>query len=130
MPGAGVIASFDIEGHTDWSVVVTTLRVAEHTTLRDIAVRTFARQRSQQPAASIRTQRTGRFGDRLTYLREVHVPHDGNDLAQLHVLFMLPLGSGALADVISVVATCPDGQLESLGPPVVDLVASFVSQSP
>lgn len=109
-----------------WSVVVSSLRVGTDTTLRDVAVRTFARQRARHPGAAIRTQRTGRFDGRLTYLRDVVVPDPAGDRAQLQVLFGLPVvGSPQLSDIVSIVATCPDGELELLGPDVIDLVASF-----
>lgn len=125
-PAPGVLVSFEVGGHPDWSVVVSTLRIGSTSGLRDVAVRSFARQRAQRPSATIRTQRTGRFDGRLTYLREVVVPEDGAALAQLHALFTVPLaGEEELADVFSVVATCPDGELDALGPSVIDLVASF-----
>ncbi len=123
---AGVLASFGVSGRPDWSVVVSTMRVDDGTTLRDVAVRTFARQRARHPGAAIRTQRTGRFDERLTYFRDVVVPDRAGDRAQLQVLFELPVaGARDLSDVVSIVATCPDGELELLGPAVIDLVASF-----
>lgn len=126
---AGVLASFGVADRPTWSVVVSSLRVDEGTTLRDVAVRTFARQRVRHPGAAIRTQRTGRFDGRLTYLRDVVVPDRSGDQAQLQVLFELPVaGSHDLSDIVSVVATCPDGELEVLGPSVIDLVASFRPQ--
>lgn len=120
----GVVAAFDVPAEPSWSVVISSLRVGADTTLRDVAVRSFARQRQQHPDATIRVQRTGRFGDRTTYFREVGVPGTVAT-AQLHALFALPVGEGPLSDVLSVVASCPDGQLEQLGPPVVELVSSF-----
>lgn len=124
-PAPGVLVSFDVEAQPAWSVIVSTMRIGPATKLRDVAVRSFARQRAQHPGATIRTQRTGRFDDRLTYLREVLVPGDV-DVAQLHALFAVPVDAGdSLVDVVSVVASCPDGELESLGPSVIDLVASF-----
>ncbi len=73
---AGAMVMFQIADRPAWSVVVSSLRVGADTTLRDVAVRTFARQRQQHPDAQIRVQRTGRFGTRLTYLREVALPDD------------------------------------------------------
>ena len=125
-PAAGVLASFVVAERPTWSIVVTSLRVDDGTSLRDVAVRTFARQRVRHPGAAIRTQRTGRFDDRLTYLREVAVPDEAGDRAQLQVLFELPVaGPRRLSDIVSIVATCPDGELELFGPSVIDLVASF-----
>lgn len=125
-PAAGVTATFSIDGRPDWSVVISTLRVDAESTLRDLAVRTFARQRAQRPSAVIRTQRTGRFDQRLTYLREVALPDHEPAVSQLQVLFQLDVvGHPDLREVISVVASCPDGDLDELGPLVVGLVASF-----
>lgn len=126
-PAPGAVVAFDIADEPDQSVVVSTLRVDGAGDLRELAVRTFARQRSIHPGAEIRSQRTGRFAERLTYLREVAIPGgDDRVTAQLHALFAVagPEGRG-WTDVMSVVASCPDGDLATLGPATIELVASF-----
>jgi len=124
---AGAMVMFQIADRPAWSVVVSSLRVGADTTLRDVAVRTFARQRQQHPDAQIRVQRTGRFGTRLTYLREVALPAPSGDrpLAQFHAMFVVPAGSTEFGDVMSIAATCPDGELSQLGPAVVEMVSSL-----
>lgn len=126
-PAPGAVAALSPPGGRGWSVVISSTRVAADDDLRAVAVRSFARQRAQHRTATIRSQRTGRFGDRLTYLREVSLPDtDRGSFAQLHALFFAPaVGAGPVRDVFSVVASCPDGQLGELGPAVVDLVASW-----
>jgi hypothetical protein len=122
----GLLATLSAGDHSDWSVVVSSVRVEAGDDLRSVAVRSFARQRAQYPAAAITAQRTGRFGDRLTYLREVAVPMaDDRRVAQIQAMFLAPDAAPSVRDAFSLVATCPDGELDRLGPLFVDLVASF-----
>ena len=122
----GVLATITDGSQPEWSVVVSSVRVDAADDLRSVAVRSFARQRAQFPGATITAQRTGRFGDRLTYLREVSVPaSDDRRLTQLQAMFLAPAAGSAVHDAFSLVATCPEGQLDRLGPLFVDVVASF-----
>ena len=79
----------------------------------------------QHPDVTVDAQRVGRFGDRLTYLRSVTVP-SGDATSQLHALFFAPSADGReVADVFSVVGTCPAARIDEVGPRFVDVVASF-----
>ena len=130
VPAPAVTAALTPVSGRPWSIIVSTLRVDAEDDLRSVAVRSFARQLGRHPGASIRAQRTGRFGDRVTYLREVALPatSDHGDTAQLQALFFAP-GRGTVRDVFSFVGTCPSAQLDELGPVFVGVVAScrFVS---
>lgn len=121
----GVLVSFTCDDEPSSSVLVSTVRVARGLDLRGVAVRSLAQQRRVHPDVRLDSQRIGRFGDRLTYLRAVSVPAD-EPLGQLHALFFAPDDADRPAlDVFSVVATCPAARLDDLGPVFVDLVASF-----
>ena len=107
------------------SIVVSAVRVDAELDLRAIAVRSLAQQRRVHPDARIDAQRVGRFDDRLTYLRAVTVPA-GEPVSQLHALFFASDDADRpVADVFSVVATCPPDRLDDLGETFIDLVASF-----
>ncbi|MEL6892239.1 MAG: hypothetical protein AAFP84_11625, partial [Actinomycetota bacterium] len=121
----GVVVRLGPDDDESVSLVVSAVRVDRGLDLRSVAVRSFAQQRMQHPDVVIDTQRVGRFGDRLTYLRSVTVPGDV-DRAQLHALFFAPSADGrSVADVFSVVGTCPAGRLDECGSQFVDVIASF-----
>lgn len=106
------------------SVLVGSSRVAASTELRDVAVRSFARQRARHPQLRLDSQRVGRFGERITYLRAVTVPGDP-ELAQIHALFFAPADPRrGVVDAITMVGSCPSASVESFGPVVIDVVAS------
>lgn len=122
-PGAVVaLVPPEPEGAT---VLVSTSRVAADVDLRDVAVRSFARQRAQHPDLQLDSQRVGRFGDRITYVRAVSLP--GNPgVAQIQALFFAPREAGrAVADAVTVIGSCPATAVETFGPTVVDVIASF-----
>jgi hypothetical protein len=121
---AGAIVALqppDVDGA---SVLVGASRVAVDTELRDIAVRSFARQRARHPQLRLDSQRVGRFGDRITYLRAVTVPGEP-ELSQIHALFFAPRHPDrAVVDAITVVGSCPTASIGSFGPIAIDVVAS------
>lgn len=121
-PAPGAVARLSDEQHPGRAITVTSLRVDAETGLRDVAVRSFARQRQAHPSAEIRAQRTGRFGDRLVYLREVAIGGT-TPVTQLQALFLVE--TGPARDAISFVGTAPAGELDDFGPLFVDVVASF-----
>ena len=121
-PAPGAVARLCDERHPDRSITVTSLRVDDETGLRDVAVRSFARQRQVHPSAEIRAQRTGRFGERLVYLREVAIG-GATPVTQLQALFLVE--SGPARDAFSFVGTAPAAELDEFGPVFVDVVASF-----
>lgn len=121
-PAPGAVARLHDGRHPTRSITVTSLRIDDETGLRDVAVRSFARQRQAHPSAEIRAQRTGRFGDRLVYLREVAIGGT-TPVAQLQALFLVD--SGPARDAFSFVGTAPAGELDEFGPVFVDVVASF-----
>ncbi len=123
----GAVARLSDERHPSRSITVTSLRVDDETGLRDVAVRSFARQRQAHPSAEIRAQRTGRFGDRLVYLREVAIGGT-TPVAQLQAMFLVE--SGPARDAFSFVGTAPVGELDEFGPVFVDVVASFREADP
>jgi hypothetical protein len=100
-------------------------RVGRTIDLRSVAVSSFARQRRQHPDLRLDSQRVGRFGDRVVYVRSVTLP-GVSPLAQVQALFFAPTDERrAVADVFSVVGSCADEQVELYGPTFVDLIASF-----
>ena len=122
-PGALLVMRPD--GMTDASVLVSTSRVDATTDLRDVAVRSFARQRAQHPGLRLDSQRVGRFGDRITYVRGVTVPGEP-ERSQIHALFFGPqLAGRVVADAVTVVGSCSADDIESYGPLFVDIVPSF-----
>lgn len=122
---AGALVAMRPPDTADASVLVGSSRVSVGTDLRDVAVRSFARQRAQHPGLRLDSQRVGRFGERVTYLRAVTVPGDP-ELAQIHALFFAPIRPDRdVADTVSLVGSCPAVSIESFGPLVVDIVASF-----
>lgn len=129
---AGAIAALRPPGADGASVLIGATRVAIDTGLRDIAVRSFARQRARHPHLRLDSQRVGRFGDRITYLRAVTVPGEP-ELSQIHALFFAPRHpERAVVDAITVVASCPTLAIDSFGPIAIDIVASveFAEQPP
>ncbi len=121
----GVAVHLSPNDDADVSLVVSSVRVERDLDLRSVAVRSFAQQRLQHPDVTIDAQRVGRFGDRLTYLRSVTVP-TADSTSQLHALFFAPSADvRSVADVFSLVGTCPADRIDEVGPQFVDVVASF-----
>lgn len=121
----GVLAACSPSDDPSVSVLISAVRVDRDLDLRSVAVRSLAQQRRAHPDVRLDSQRVGRFGDRLTYLRAVTVPA-AESLSQLHALFFAPSApERPVADVFSIVATCPPARLDDLGGPFIDLVASF-----
>ena len=114
-------------GHDGVSVLVSSTRVDASVSLRDMAVRSFARQRRSHPAMTLDSQRVGRFGDRVAYVRAVTVPISASEsLSQIHAIFFAPTDAECtVADVFTLVGTCPIDDIETYGPQFVDLIASF-----
>jgi hypothetical protein len=122
---AGVLVSFGSDDDHAVSVLVSSVRIDRSLDLRAVAVRSLAQQRRVHPDLRLDSQRIGRFGDRLTYLRAVTLPGD-DALGQLHALFLAPGAEDRpVSDAFSVVATGPASRIDDLGPVFVDLVASF-----
>lgn len=121
----GVLASLGPVDDPSITVLVSSVRVERDLGLRGVAVRSFAQQRRSHPQARIDTQRVGRFDGRLTYLRSVTLPGP-EPVAQLHALFFAPsTADREVADVFSVVGSCPEPVVAGTGPIFVDIVASF-----
>lgn len=109
------------------SLLVNVSRVASDTDLRDVVVRSFARQRGQHPELRLDAQRVGRFGDRVTYVRAVTVPVDP-ELAQVHAMFLGGRETGRpVVDAFTIVGSCPTGAVEAYCPVFIDVIASFES---
>ena len=128
---AGAVASFAPGASPGVSVVVTATRVDKNVDLRDVAVRSFARLRRTQGGVTIDSQRVGRFGERIVYVRGVTVPGE-QPLSQVHGLFFGPAGDDReTADVFSLVGSCPASAIADHGPAFVSILASisFVGQS-
>ncbi len=120
-PTPGALVSIGPPDRTDVTVLVSTIRVDPTDDLRSIAVRSLAQQRAHHPDLQVADQRIGRFGDRQTYLRIVEL----GAVHQLQALFLAGEPDGPTVDVFSIVAACPAGELDALGPVFVELVASF-----
>ena len=121
----GAVVSFTPSDVADVSVLVTATRVAKEVDLRDVAVRSFAQQRQVNSEVTIDSQRVGRFGERVVYVRGVTVPGD-RPVAQVHGLFFGPAGDDrSTADVFSVVGSCPASVIADFGPAFVDILASI-----
>lgn len=125
---AGVIAEFaptEASGISDVSVLVSASRVDKTVDLRDIAVRSFAHQRRSHDSVTIDSQRVGRFGDRVVYVRGVTVTDDA-PVAQVQGMFFGPAPEGRqTADVFSVVGSCPTDSIAKYGPVFIDILASI-----
>ena len=125
----GVLAALEPVGAdsmpTPVSVLISAVRLRGNVELREVAVRSLAQQRRVHPEVRIESQRFGRFGDRLTYLRVVTVPTE-LPAAQLHALFFAPeQSSRSVTDAFSIVASCPAADLDAFGPTFIDVVGSF-----
>lgn len=121
----GALAEFSLEGVTGVSVLVSVTRVGKDVDLRDVAVRSFARQRRAHQSVTIDSQRVGRFGARVVYVRGVTV-HDARATAQVQGLFFGPAADErSTADVFSLVGSCPAGAIADYGPVFIDILASI-----
>lgn len=123
--GAGAVAVFRPADAPDVSVAVSATRVGKGVDLRDVAVRSFARQRRDNAGVTIDSQRVGRFGDRVVYVRGVTVPGD-HSTSQVHGLFLGPSGEErSTVDVFSLVGSCPATDIADYGPAFVSILASI-----
>ncbi len=121
----GAVAAFSPADGSAVSVLVSATRVDRDVDLRDVAVRSFARQRRAHPDLTIDSQRVGRFGDRVVYVRGVTVS-DVDPVAQVHGLFFGPTDDRRpTADVFSLVGSCPAAEIADYGPMFVDILASI-----
>ena len=121
----GALVAFGRGDTAGVSVLISVTRVSKDVNLRDVAVRSFARQRQAHQSVTIDSQRVGRFGDRVVYIRGVTVL-DTAATAQVQGLFFGPAGDDrSTADVFSVVGSCPGGSLADYGPVFVDILASI-----
>ena len=121
----GALAAFTLPGAAGVSVLVSVTRVGKDVDLRDVAVRSFAQQRRAHTSVTIDSQRVGRFGDRLVYVRGVTVT-DTESTAQIQGLFFGPAADDPpTADVFSLVGSCPARDISDYGPLFVDMLASI-----
>lgn len=121
----GAVASFTPTAVRDVSVLVTATRVGKDVDLREIAVRSFALQRRTNGEVTIDSQRVGRFGDRVVYVRGVTVPGE-QPISEVHGLFFGPDDDDRMtADVFSLVGSCPAGDIGDYGAAFVGILASI-----
>jgi hypothetical protein len=102
--------------------------VAPSVDLVAVADATTARLRARDGELVVRTDRTGRFDDRLVHLRGVSL-RTGDPVrptAQLHALVLLPAADGRpVLDLVSFVGSCPESAAERFVPAFVEMVASI-----
>jgi hypothetical protein len=135
----GALAAFTLQGVTSVSVRVSVTRVEKEIDLRDVAVKSFAHQRRAHQSVTIDSQRVGRFGNLVVYVRGVTIGDPTNNdptgsdptgdkeqTAQVQGLFFGPAGDQrSTADVFSLVGSCRASDIANYGPTFVDVLASI-----
>jgi hypothetical protein len=129
-PGALAVARVPEAVDGFWvNLIVSHDRVQRGMGLKTAAKNTFGLLARQCPGLALSEQKTGKFGDRLTFLTvaKFEAPRTKRPLAQVHALFFANPDEAATktADLFHIVGTCPGDLLPKYGPPFVQVISSF-----
>jgi hypothetical protein len=107
--------------------------VAPSVDLLAVADATTSRLRARDPQLAVRSDHSGRFGDRVVHLRGISLATGDpvRPTAQLHGLVLLPaVGDRSVRDLVTFVGSCPESSAETFVPQFVDIVASIEAVPP
>jgi hypothetical protein len=129
-PGALAVARVPEAVDGFWvNLIVSHDRVQRGMGLKTAAKNTFGLLARQCPGLALSEQRTGRFGDRLTFLAVANfaAPRTKRPLSQVHAIFFAAPEEEATktADLFHIVGTCPAELVKKYGPAFVQVISSF-----
>ena len=110
------------------NLLITHDTVARSIDLEQAAIAALTRVRQQCATFSLGTEKFARFATRICYLRTIEITKepDSPKLTQVHALFFGPVdGGGKVVDLFHLVGTCRSDQIDTYGPAMIEIIASF-----